>query len=135
VDIGVSLLDIDYNELTSTPFAFEACANMAYDAACRAANPVLLEPIMKVDIITPKEFVGEVMSLVSQRGGIIHGTETKNVTEVIHAEAPLATMFGFTTRPALSEPGSALPLVWNSAISNQSGPREQYNPKSFILTQ
>ncbi len=97
VDIGVSLLDIDYNELTSTPFAFEACANMAYDNACRAANPVLLEPIMKVAILTPKEFVGEVMSLVSQRGGLIHGSETKNVSEVIHAQAPLATMFGFTT--------------------------------------
>jgi len=70
---------------------------MAYDAACRAANPVLLEPIMKVDILAPKEFVGEVMSLVSQRGGLIHGSETKNVSEVIHAQAPLATMFGFTT--------------------------------------
>lgn len=97
VDIGVSLVDVDYSELTSTPFAFEACANMAYDAACRDANPVLLEPIMKVDILAPKEFVGEVMSLISQRGGLIHGSETKNVSEVIHAEAPLATMFGFTT--------------------------------------
>ena len=97
VDIGVSLVGIEYSELTSTPFAFEACANMAYDAACRAAGPVLLEPIMKVDILTPKEFVGEVMSLVSQRGGFIHGSESKAVAEVIHAQAPLATMFGFTT--------------------------------------
>jgi len=97
VDIGVSLIDIEYSELTSTAFAFEACANMAYDAACRGANPILLEPIMKVDILSPKEFVGEVMSLVSQRGGIIHGSETKNVSEVIHAQAPLETMFGFTT--------------------------------------
>ncbi|MGB9686833.1 MAG: elongation factor G [Rectinema subterraneum] len=97
VDIGVSLVGIEYSELTSTPFAFEACANMAYDAACRAASPVLLEPIMKVDILTPKEFVGEVMSLVSQRGGFIHGSESKAVAEVIHAQAPLATMFGFTT--------------------------------------
>jgi len=97
VDIGVSLVGIEYSELTSTPFAFEACANMAYDAACRAASPVLLEPIMKVDILAPKEFVGEVMSLVSQRGGFIHGSEAKAVAEVIHAQAPLATMFGFTT--------------------------------------
>jgi elongation factor G len=52
---------------------------------------------MKVDILTPKEFVGEVMSLVSQRGGFIHGSESKAVAEVIHAQAPLATMFGFTT--------------------------------------
>jgi elongation factor G len=97
VDIGISLVDIKYDELTSSTFAFEACANMAYDSACRAAGPVLLEPIMKVDILTPKDFVGEVMSLVSQRGGLIHGSETKAATEVVHAEAPLSTMFGFTT--------------------------------------
>lgn len=97
VDIGITLTDLEYNELTSTPFAFEACANMAYDEACRAAGPVLLEPIMKVDILTPKEFVGEVMSLVSQNGGIIHGSETKAAAEVVHVEAPLVNMFGFTT--------------------------------------
>ena len=97
VDIGISLIDIGYDELASTSFAFEACANMAYDSACRAAGPVLLEPIMKVDILTPKDFVGEVMSLVSQRGGLIHGSDSKALSEVVHAEAPLSTMFGFTT--------------------------------------
>ncbi|MFZ2781949.1 MAG: elongation factor G [Rectinemataceae bacterium] len=97
VDIGVSLVDIAWDELTSTPFAFEACANMAYDSACRAAAPVMLEPVMKVDILTPKEFVGEVMSLVSQRGGIIIGSDSKPSSEIVHSEAPLATMFGFTT--------------------------------------
>ena len=97
VDIGISLIGIEYDELSSTPFAFEACANMAYDAACRSAGPVLLEPIMKVDILTPKDFIGEVMSLVSQRGGLIHGSDSKMTTEVVHVEAPLSTMFGFTT--------------------------------------
>jgi len=97
VDIGITLVGIDYDELTSSVFAFEACANMAYDSACRAAGPVLLEPIMKVDILTPKEFMGEVMSLVSQRGGLIHGSDSKAATETVHAEAPLVTMFGFTT--------------------------------------
>ncbi|MDP3179043.1 MAG: elongation factor G, partial [Spirochaetaceae bacterium] len=97
VDVGVALTGIEYDELTATPFAFEACANMAFDAACRAAGAVMLEPIMKVDITSPKEFFGEVMGLVSQRGGIIHGTETKLAVETIHAEAPLVAMFGFTT--------------------------------------
>ena len=97
VDIGVKLVAIDYDELTATPFAFEACANMAYDEACREASPVLLEPIMKVDITTPKEFLGEAMSLVSQRGGIIHGSDSKQAVETIHAEAPMVAMFGFTT--------------------------------------
>jgi elongation factor G len=57
----------------------------------------MLEPVMKVDITCPKDFLGEVMSLVSQRGGLIHGSESKPAAEMIHAEAPLVAMFGFTT--------------------------------------
>ncbi|HOX32927.1 MAG TPA: elongation factor G [Spirochaetales bacterium] len=97
VDVGISLTGIEYDELTASPFAYEACANMAFDAACRAAGPVMLEPVMKVDIVSPKDFLGEVMSLVSQRGGIIHGSESKHSVETVHAEAPLVAMFGFTT--------------------------------------
>jgi elongation factor G len=97
VDIGVSLVGIDYDELTATPFAFEACASMGFDEACRKADPVMLEPIMKVDLMTPKDFMGEVMSLLSQRGGIIHGSESRVALDLIRAEAPLAVMFGFST--------------------------------------
>ena len=97
VDIGATLTDLHYDEFTSTPFAFQACASMAFDTACRNSGPVLLEPIMKVDILAPKDFIGEVMSLVSQRGGLIHGSDSKPNSEIIHAEAPLSTMFGFTT--------------------------------------
>ncbi|NLJ47809.1 MAG: elongation factor G, partial [Treponema sp.] len=78
-------------------YAFQAAAAMGFDEACRKASPVLLEPIMKVDIITPSDFLGEAMSLVSQRGGMIHGTDSKAAVDIIHAEAPLSVMFGFTT--------------------------------------
>jgi elongation factor G len=97
VDVGVTLTGVEYDELTASTFAFEACANMAFDAACRDAGPVMLEPVMKVDISCPKEFLGEAMSLVSQRGGIIHGSESRPSTELIRAEAPMVAMFGFTT--------------------------------------
>ncbi len=97
VDIGVKLVGIQYDELTATPFAYEACASMGFDEACRKADPVMLEPIMKVGIMTPKDFMGEVMSLVSQRGGIIHGSESRATLDLIHAEAPMAVMFGFST--------------------------------------
>jgi elongation factor G len=97
VDVGIELVGIEYDELTASTFAFEACANMAFDSACRAAGPVMLEPVMKVDISCPKEFLGEAMSLVSQRGGIIHGSDSKTSGELIHAEAPMVAMFGFTT--------------------------------------
>ncbi len=97
VDIGVTLMGIEYDPLTATTFAFEACANMAFDSTCRAAGPVMLEPVMKVDIVTPKEFLGEAIGLVSQRGGIIHGSDSKHAIETVHAVAPLVAMFGFTT--------------------------------------
>lgn len=97
VDIGVELIDITYNELKASPFAYEACASMAFDEACRKAGPVVLEPIMKVDITTPHDYVGNVMSLLSQRGGIILGSDSRGTIDVVHAHAPLAVMFGFST--------------------------------------
>ena len=96
-DVKVSVTSIDYNELTSTPFAFEACAVAAFDAACRKASPELLEPVMNVDILCPKDFVGDAMSQITQRGGIISSLESKPSTEVVHAQAPMAKMFGFST--------------------------------------
>ncbi len=97
VDVGVTLLSVDYSELTSTTFAFEAASAMGFDEACRKASPELLEPIMKVDILCPKDFVGDAMSQVTQRGGMISSLESKPSIEVVHAEAPMAKMFGFST--------------------------------------
>ncbi len=97
VDVGVTLVSVDYNELTSTTFAFEAASAMGFDEACRKASPELLEPIMKVDILCPKDFVGDAMSQVTQRGGMISSLESKPSIEVVHAEAPMAKMFGFST--------------------------------------
>lgn len=96
-DIAVTITDIGYDELCSTEFAFEACAVQAFDEACNKASPELLEPVMNVDILSPKEFVGDAMSQVTQRGGIIQSMESKPSTEVVHAQAPMAKMFGFST--------------------------------------
>ncbi len=96
-DIAVTVTDINYNELTSTTFAFEACAVQAFDEGCRKACPELLEPVMNVDIFSPKEFVGDAMSQVTQRGGLIQSLESKPTEEVVHAQAPMAKMFGFST--------------------------------------
>ncbi|MCR4790273.1 MAG: elongation factor G [Treponemataceae bacterium] len=96
-DIAVTVTDIKYDPLTGTPFAFEACSVQAFDEACRKSSPELLEPVMNVDILSPVEFVGDAMSLVIQRGGLILSQESKPSTEVIHAQAPMAKMFGFST--------------------------------------
>jgi len=97
IDIAVTVTDIRYAELTGTEFAFEACASMAFDEACRAAAPILLEPIMAVDLVSPHEFVGEVMSLVTQRGGQVLSMNSKTDLDEIESLAPMAQMFGFMT--------------------------------------
>jgi elongation factor G len=94
-DVGVTLLGVDYSPLTSTPFAFTSAASMGFDEACRKASPELLEPVMNVDILCPKDFVGDAMSQVTQRGGLIQSLESKPSIEVVHAQAPMAKMFGF----------------------------------------
>jgi elongation factor G len=97
IDIGVTLTDIGYSELTATEFAYEACASMGFDEAARGAEPFLLEPIMAVELSSPKEFVGDVISLVTQRGGQVLNIETKAGGDVVKATAPMAKMFGFMT--------------------------------------
>ncbi len=97
IDIAVSLVDASYNQTTASPIAYEAAAALGFDNACRKADPVLLEPIMTVDVMTPKEFIGEVIGNLSNRGGIINSLESKPTIEHLHAEAPLAAMFGYST--------------------------------------
>ncbi len=96
-DTAVTVTSVGYNELTSTTFAFEAAAAEAFDKACSAASPALLEPVMAVDIESPSEFVGEAMSQITQRGGIISSMDDKFGGNIVHAQAPMAKMFGFST--------------------------------------
>jgi elongation factor G len=95
IDVGVTLTGLEYSEATGTEFAYEACANRGVYEACLQGRPVLLEPIMAVDLSSPKEFVGEVMSLVVQKGGQVLSMETKAGIDEVKALAPMAKMFGF----------------------------------------
>jgi elongation factor G len=95
MDIGVTVTAAGYSELTATEFAFEACASLGFDEACRGASPILLEPIMAVDMAAPKEFVGEAISLMTQRGGQVLSMESKTSGDEVKANAPMSKMFGF----------------------------------------
>jgi elongation factor G len=97
IDVGVTLTEIKYSELTGTEFAFEACASLCFDEACRSAQPLLLEPIMTVALISPKEFVGDVISLLVQRGGQVSSMNSKAQIDEVKALAPMSKMFGFMT--------------------------------------
>jgi elongation factor G len=97
VDIGVTVSSIIYDEMTGTEAAFTACASMGTDEALRKAAPILLEPIMAVDLISPHDFVGEVISLMTQRGGQVLSMDSKNTVDEVKAQAPMRNMFGFMT--------------------------------------
>ena len=96
-DIEADVTAIGYDENTSTPFAFTSCAAMAFDRIASEAEPVLMQPVMKVQATAPSEYIGDVISSLTQRGGIVLSMESKPGADTVTAEAPLEKMFGYTT--------------------------------------
>ena len=97
VDIEVELVGAAVDEERSTAFAFEAAASMGFDTACNAADPVLLQPVMKLTVVSPKACLGDVIGGITTRGGIVHAVDARELTEIVSAEAPLKAMFGYST--------------------------------------
>ena len=97
VDVKATLLDGSFHEVDSSELAFKICGSMAFKEACQKADPVLLEPIMKVVVTAPDEYMGDVMGDVNARRGQIVGSDIRNGTAVIEANVPLSTMFGYAT--------------------------------------
>jgi elongation factor G len=97
VDIKVALFDGSYHEVDSSEMAFKIAGSMCFKGAARKAKPVLLEPIMKVEVVTPEDFMGDVMGDVNSRRGMIQGMEEAPAGKIIRAEVPLAEMFGYAT--------------------------------------
>ncbi|MEX0613904.1 MAG: elongation factor G, partial [Pirellulales bacterium] len=95
--LKVTVLGGEVAETGSSEIAFRAATNQAFDLALRAAGPVLLEPIMKLEISTPDEHVGDLVGDLQQRRAIIHSTESRGTATVLHAEAPLANLFGYSS--------------------------------------
>ena len=96
-DMKVELLDVKYNELTATEYAFEACTAMCFDAAANAAGPIMMEPVMDVVLVVPSQNVGDTISSLNARGGLVQSMESKPNADHIHALAPLSKLFGFST--------------------------------------
>ena len=95
VDVKVTLIDGSYHEVDSSEMAFKICGSMAFKEACEKAGPTLLEPIMKVVVTAPDEYMGDVMGDVNARRGQIVGSDIRNGAAVIEANVPLSTMFGY----------------------------------------
>jgi elongation factor G len=98
VDVRVSLLDGKYHEVDSSELAFKIAASMGFREAVGRADPVLLEPVMEVEVVMPQEFMGEVIGDLNGRRGKILNMENRAGAQVVEARVPLATMFGYATR-------------------------------------
>ena len=97
VDVKATLIDGSFHEVDSSEMAFKICGSMAFKEAAAKAGPTLLEPIMKVVVTAPDEYMGDVMGDVNARRGQIIGTEIRNGAAVIECNVPLSTMFGYAT--------------------------------------
>ena len=97
VDVKVALIDGSYHTVDSSEVAFATAASMGFREALRQAAPVQLEPMMRVEIATPREYFGEVAGDLSSRRGSVHGTEERGQLQIIQAQMPLANLFGYTT--------------------------------------
>lgn len=97
VDVKVTLFDGSYHDVDSNENAFKMAASIAFKDGMRKANPVLLEPMMAVEVETPEDFMGNVVGDLSSRRGIIQGMEDVPGLKVVRAEVPLAEMFGYST--------------------------------------
>jgi elongation factor G len=98
VDVVAEVYDGTYHEVDSSEAAFKVAASMAFKDGCRRADPVLLEPVMSVEVTVPEKFVGDVTGSLSSKRGIIKQTETRGDLHVISADVPLGELFGYTTQ-------------------------------------
>ena len=97
VDFKATVFDGSYHDVDSSEMAFKIAGSLAFKEGAKKANPILLEPIMKVEVEMPDEYLGDVMGNINRRRGVLSGTELRNGTQVIDAQIPLAEMFGYAT--------------------------------------
>jgi elongation factor G len=97
VDVSVRLVDGSYHDVDSSEMAFKVAGSMAFKEASKRAKPVLLEPVMAVEVVTPEEYMGDVIGNINSRRGQIEGMEPRGNAQVIRARVPLAEMFGYAT--------------------------------------
>src|SRR6185295_2266646 len=97
VDVQVTLFDGSYHDVDSSEAAFKIAGSMAFQAAAKQAKPVILEPIMKVQVLAPNEYIGEVTGNLNSRRGRIESMEDRPNIRVIDAKVPLSEMFGYAT--------------------------------------
>jgi elongation factor G len=97
VDLAVTVIDGSYHDVDSSEMAFKIAGSMAFKEGCRKARPKLLEPIMRVEVVVPEDYMGPVISDLNSRRGQLQGRESRSGSEIINVQVPLAEMFGYAT--------------------------------------
>jgi len=97
VNVSADLFDGSFHEVDSSEIAFKIAASQAFQDAAKRARPVLLEPMMKVEVVVPEEFMGDITGNLSSKRGLVEGSETRGMLRVVNAKVPLSEMFGYTT--------------------------------------
>ena len=97
LDVKVTLYDGSFHDVDSSEIAFKVAGSMAFKEGALKANPVLLEPIMSLEVVTPENYMGDVVGDLSRRRGVVQGMEDNPTGKVISGEVPLAEMFGYAT--------------------------------------
>ena len=97
VDVKVAIVDGSYHDVDSSELAFKIAASMGFKSGVKKAHPVLLEPIMSVEVVVPREYLGDVIGNLTSRRGKIVSIESRPGSEAIQSEVPLAEMFGYAT--------------------------------------
>ena len=97
VDVKVTIFDGSYHEVDSSEMAFKVAGSLGFREGAHKAGAILLEPIMKVEVVTPEDYMGDVMGDLNRRRGILQGMDDSPSGKVVRAEVPLAEMFGYAT--------------------------------------
>ena len=122
VNVKISLYDGSFHDVDSSEVAFKVAGSMALKEGAQKADPVILEPIMSIEVVTPEEYMGDIVGDLSRRRGVIHGMEDGPSGKVVSGEVPLAEMFGYATDIRSASQGRATftmePLKYSEVPSN-----------------
>lgn len=115
VDMSVDLYDGSYHEVDSSEVAFKIASSQALQEAARKAKPVILEPVMKVEVVTPEQFMGDITGNLSSKRGQVEGMEERGMNQAVHAKVPLSEMFGYiTTLRSMTEGRASFTMEFDS---------------------
>jgi elongation factor G len=134
LDVGATLLDATFHEVDSTDIAFKIASSMAFKRAAREASPVILEPVMRVEVVMPEEYMGAVVGDLNAKGGRILTMEARGDSQVVRAAVALAQMFGYSTGlRSVSQGRATYSMEFSHYEEAPKATQEKYAPQQIVF--